>query len=212
MDSMTKVGKRFSLLKKLKTGLKLLPGQANLTDGLTKKLKSGLKHLPGQANLTDSLMKLKPGLKLVLRGQTTSKSRRTVSFEPPSENTIYEVPHINDYSSELISSIWYSDTDYRRIETSCAKIIRKMNSDEPMEKMKKKYCTRGLENFIDARIVLASRTNRKRAIYAVLDEQELQWRDNVLEPAEIADIYAEHCLDCKIDAITTARRDELESQ
>jgi hypothetical protein len=163
------------------------------------------------ANLSDSLHKLKRNLKLLPPRKTTSKQRRTVSFAPPSENKIYEVPHINDYSSELIGAIWYSDVDYHRIEKSCAKIIRKMNSDKPIQKMKNKYCQRGLEKFTDV-VAPARQIIRKRAIYAVLDEQEWQWRDDVFEPAGIADIYAEHCLVSKIDAINTARRDELESK
>jgi hypothetical protein len=147
---------------------------------------------------------------VVLSLQTTSKSRRTVSFVPPSENDICEVPHIDDYSSELIGSIWYSDADYRRIQTSCAKIIRKMNSDKPIKKMKNKYCPRGLEKYPDA-VASSRQIIRKKSIDAVLDEQVLQARDNVFEPADIADIYAEHCLVSKIDAITAARTDELES-
>jgi hypothetical protein len=160
-------------------------------------------------NLTDSLKNLNPSLEL-LPCQASKSKRRAVSFVAPSENEIYEVPHIDEYSSALIESIWYNDADYQRIQNSCIKIIRKMNSDEPMEKMKKKYCSRGLENFLDARI-LARRTNRAKAREAVLDEQRKQWMNGIFDPARISNIYAQHSLGGKIEAIYTARRDELES-
>jgi hypothetical protein len=161
-------------------------------------------------NLTDSRKNLNPSLE-VSPCQQVSKSKRTVSFAAPTiENEIYEIPHINDYSSALIESIWYNDADYQRIQNSCIKIIRKMNSDAPVEKVQK-YCSRGLERFTEAG-ALACRTNRAKAREAVLEEQELQWRDDVFEPAGIADIYVEHCLVSKIDAINTARRDELKSK
>jgi hypothetical protein len=158
---------------------------------------------------------------------TVSKSAksRAVSFAPPSANEVYDVPHINDYSSEIMDAIWYNEVDYERVQTSCAKIIRKMNSDKcrmpaaagagagasaiESSSMKKNYCPRGLERFTDAG-VLACRTIRDNAIEAVLDEQLKQWKNEVLDPARIADIYAQRCLDCKIDAIITALRDELE--
>jgi hypothetical protein len=155
--------------------------------------------------------------------QTTFKttSKRAVSFAPQSENEIYAVPHIDDYSSELIGSIWYNVGEYLHIETSCIKIIRKMNSDKSQppstshEKgaptRKKQYCSRGLEKFSGDR-ALACRTVRESAINAVLEEQRNQWNNNaIVEPVRIADIYAQHCIECKIDAIYTARRDELDS-
>jgi hypothetical protein len=147
-------------------------------------------------------------MKKLNHGQTISKSRRAVSFAPPSENEIYEVLHIDDYSSELIDSTWYNKTDYRLIQTSCAKIICKMNDDTTM---KNTYWSRGLENFTDDG-ALFRRTIRDRAMDAVMEEQTRQWENDVFEPVGIADIYAHHCIDCKFDAINTARRDECEKE
>jgi hypothetical protein len=175
-------------------------------------------------SFSDSLSKIPTGTGAdsveLLPRQTTPKSKRVVSFvarvvsfAPPREmNDIYEVPHIRDYSSELIGSLWYNDMDYDRINTSCTKIIRKMSCEKPAieERMKKNYCPRGLENFTDAG-ALARRTIRDSAIGAVMDEQARQRKNDVFETDRIADIYAQRCLKCKIDAIITARRDELES-
>jgi hypothetical protein len=157
-------------------------------DGSKKQLKSGSKHLPRQTTF-----------------------RWTVSFAPASENKIYEIPHIHDYSPAMISSIWYDDTEYDHIQISCTKIIEKMNSVKPTERIKKRYCSRGLEHFTKGRAE-TRRTIRLLAADAVLNEQFSQWEKGVLEPAAgIADIYIKHCLKSKIDAIITARRDELES-
>jgi hypothetical protein len=140
-----------------------------------------------------------------------SKCRRAVSFAPPSEHEIYEVPHINDYSSELIGSIWYNEAEYAHIQTSCIKIIRKMVSDKSSdERRKKQYCSRGLEKFPSDR-ARARRAIRQSALEAVMDEQIKQWSNDVVDVARIADAYTQHCLDCKIEAVYTARRDELES-
>jgi hypothetical protein len=191
-----------------------------------KQIKLGGRIRSNNTNLIDSSLKnlqLNPGVNCQTTFKTTSK-RRAVSFAPPSENEIYEVPHINDYSSQLIGSIWYNGAEYLHIETSCGKIVRKMNSDkckkllrstsdEKEAMSKKQYCARGLERFTDAGLI-ACRTNRVKAIDAVLDEQKKQWNNNnnaIVEPARIADIYAQHCIECKIDAIYTARRDELDS-
>jgi hypothetical protein len=167
------------------------------------------------------------------------RATTTVSFANGMNNEIYEIPHINDYSSEMIDSIWYNNADYQRISISCSKIIIKLNesidstaaaaaaadSKEPtttsIEKRVKKYCSRGLEKFTDAR-VLTRRTIQHNAIGAVLDEQARQ-RMNTNDDAMIlpvptlaavdiiAEIYARHCLHCKYHAIATAKRDELES-
>jgi hypothetical protein len=149
-----------------------------------------------------------------LSDDSKSKSRRAVSWAPDDANEIYEIPHINDFSSEMIDSLWYNEADYQRIQTSCIKIIRKMvdsDSDKQIvERTTKRYCSRGLEHFTDAG-ALARRTIRRSAIDAVMDEQFRQFTKDVVEPACIADLYAQHCRACKYYAIITALRDELES-
>jgi hypothetical protein len=167
------------------------------------------------------------------------RATTTVSFANGMNNEIYEIPHINDYSSEIIDSIWYNNADYQRMNISCSKIIIKLNesidstaaaaaaaaadSKEPTtttnEKRVKKYCSRGLEKFTDAR-VLTRRIIRHSAIGAVLDEQARQRMntndDVMILPVPtlaagdiIAEIYARHCLYCKYHAIVAAKRDEL---
>jgi hypothetical protein len=170
-------------------------------------------------NLGDGLKKIKRCLKRLPRETTRLKSRKTVSFAPmavsfvpPSENEIFEVLHIHDYSSSLIESIWYNEMDYQRIRASCNKTIRKMNSGKTTieRRMKKKYCPRGLEKCTDTG-ELARRNTRLKAREAVLNEQFKQWKNDAVDPVRIGNIYAHHCLDCNIDAIITGRRDELEA-
>ena len=75
-----------------------------------------------------------------------------------------------DYNPKEIRNTWYSDEEQTQIMESRSKEIRKLNQGK--ELLDKKYCSRGLENFIDTKSKLRLLT-KSCAINAVVYAQEI---------------------------------------
>lgn len=128
--------------------------------------------------------------------------RKTVSFAAivKSRNII----HINEYSSEEVSSSWYSREELREIKAE-AKIIAN-SADSANDDV----CLRGLEARIAAGARL-KRQNRVQARAAVFFEQEMQEEDGYSDPDAIADAYFDSSERCQVEAQMVALRDQKEA-
>jgi hypothetical protein len=102
-----------------------------------------------------------------------------------------------DYTTEEIQACWYTAEENQRIHAHCFKEIRKM--DEGSKLKDKKYCSRGLEGHTAGGEALKEE-NRLLAIDAVLDEQMIQWEEDICDEDAIADIYKRASYSCQVSA------------
>lgn len=128
--------------------------------------------------------------------------RKSVSFAPMVSTL--GIIHINDYSSEEVSSTWYSRDELRAIKSE-AKCVA--NSSDPSTD---DICLRGLE----ARTAAGARRKRQNRIEArsaVFFEQDAQEEDGYSDPDAIADAYFECSERCQAEAQMIAVRDQREA-
>jgi hypothetical protein len=144
-----------------------------------------------------------------LNGKATCASRqspdpkRSITFAP--YTTTRDVLHINDYSAEEIACTRYDANELEVIKkTDVIKTLSMMNKvGMQIPENNLWYCCRGLEAYTregSAR----KRANRANAWDAVLDEQDLQWDENICDPQAIAYAYSEFTHVCQDAAVMKA--------
>jgi hypothetical protein len=117
------------------------------------------------------------------------RSRKAVSFSRAV--TAYKVIHINDYTEEEIAATWNGRSELMAIKMNILETLSRMKEDSRNTYDSDGYCPRGLEHLTDEGAV-NRRRRRETAIDAVLEEQELQYEDNMHDELLIADIYSRH--------------------
>jgi hypothetical protein len=135
--------------------------------------------------------------------ESPTKPRKTVRFEPHVK--VHDVGHIDDYSYEQISKIWYNDEDTAATKAECADTVRLMIAQQPIDT--NTYCSRGLEYRTPEGLRRRQR-NKLIAIDAVLDEQDTQWDNDEDDVKFLATVYRECSLPCQAMAHRMAFCDE----
>jgi hypothetical protein len=135
--------------------------------------------------------------------------KKSVSFDL-SFNSMKEVPHREDFTSEEKSAVWLRGSEYIDMQMDYKKTATKIIRGNTVEE--NDYETmRGLEGWSPTaslrrdRIVLS-------ALDVVLQEQEFQLFDSVSDPERIAEVYAEHTGRSIAAARTLGRMDEEEAK
>jgi hypothetical protein len=121
-----------------------------------------------------------------------------------------EIPHIDDFSSDLIAAIWIQDEEYSVMAAENAQVAlmiingkRFRNSDDT--------CDRGLEYRIpDQRD--RRRKLKEDARTAVMDEQDRQWNRTLNGPYFIAEVYSEFSTRALCAARFMGQQDEEEAR
>jgi hypothetical protein len=94
--------------------------------------------------------------------------------------------YIEPSNQKIDPTDWYSKAEYSKIGDDNMAILRMMHTCKLLDD--EKVCTRGLE----ARTSLGrrrSKTNRRRALHAVIDEQYRQKKEGADDPEMMAEIY-----------------------
>jgi hypothetical protein len=120
--------------------------------------------------------------------------------------------HINDYTDEEIACTRYDADDLERIKmTDVMNTLSMMKGGLQIPEENPWYCCRGLESRTregSAR----RRANRFNAWNAVLDEQDLQWEEDICDPQAISNAYATLSHDCHEAAVMIAIQDHAISR
>jgi hypothetical protein len=135
--------------------------------------------------------------------------KKSVSFDL-SVNSVKEVLHREDLTSEEKSAVWLRRSEYAAIQIdykiTATKIIRGNTFEE------NDYETRrGLEGWSPTASLRRDRIVHS-ALDAVLQEQEFQKFDSVNDPERIAEVYAEDTRRSRDAARTLGRKDEEEAK
>jgi hypothetical protein len=133
--------------------------------------------------------------------------KRSITFSPI-DTMCHNVLHINDYSDEEIACAWYNAEELKTIMNDVIETLGMMNGGKHIPEETPWYCNRGLESFT-REVSSRKRANRANALYAVLDEQNLQWEDDIGgDPEAIANAYSEITRHCQDAAVMKAIQDQ----
>jgi len=106
---------------------------------------------------------------------------------------------------EEVFSCWFDEEDYLMIKKRIKLAVMLMESGKAAEGLD--HTDRGLE----CRTAVGAREryrNRRKAVNAVLDEQDRQWDDNVDDDDQIAKLYLSHSAKSRVSAIIRGRQDQ----
>ena len=113
------------------------------------------------------------------------KARRTVTFAPYDE--VQEMIHINDLKKTTdIKTLWFTVNEYTAMRSDMTKTVHDYECGHGLNE--NEQCIRGLEG----KTTFERRSRKEQilsAVYAVLDEQELQRHEGMNDPELLADIY-----------------------
>ena len=138
--------------------------------------------------------------------QKTKKSRsirKTVSFADTARAR--RIISLKDFKPSEIQASWYSNEEYKSIQLACVQQIAKMNAGKTLKD--KKFCSRGLEGHTK----IGSKTKnliRSQSIFAVLEEQNMQYEEGFMDDVAIAEIYGKLTADSQSEARKMGLLDE----
>jgi hypothetical protein len=136
--------------------------------------------------------------------QLAPKPKRTISFGK--SVMVRQTLHINSYSDDEIQACWFGDDDLQAIKKDVRYDISMLTDGLDNEK----YCRRGLEMHF-RKGGRRRQQNKSAAIKAVLDEQELQWENDVYDPEYLATVYQAISSYCQTTARAIALKDRLDA-
>jgi hypothetical protein len=117
---------------------------------------------------------------------------------------ICPVQHLDDYTDEELSAIWYNSDEYVEIKSSYQQTIMMMECSKSFPEAE--HTSRGLE-YRTQKGAWARHENKKAAYGAVLDEQDIQWSKNKDDHDAIARVYLEHTIKSAKAAYAAALND-----
>lgn len=146
-------------------------------------------------------------LKMIEARVPGKKHCRSVRFEND-DCLVVMSPQPVTLSQKEISSLWYSQDEYRLIKSSQFFTVQKMESDElVLNNNDEDICTRGLESR-----TVRGRTRRQRNINCgwdcVLAEQDKQYETGLYSTTALAKAYRDVSAKCSMAAYLVAMRDK----
>lgn len=133
------------------------------------------------------------------RSPSLMRRKRKIKFNKIVHNR--RIPHLNDLSASQIEATWIRPEEYLEIRARCIatvkKIMRGQLSLADIES--EEHCPRGLEGKTKAGSSLR-REHKLDSIAAVLEEQSLQWNEDVDDDEAIMEVYSFFAIPCAENA------------
>ena len=115
----------------------------------------------------------------------------------------------SEYSEDEKCAAFFQREDYDQITRECVKQVTKMINGEKLKD--KKYSSRGLEGHMKLAYT-TKQSNRQAAYAAVLDEQDEQFKSQIIDEEAIAELYISVSLSCQLWASVIGLRDQKASE
>lgn len=150
------------------------------------------------ASTPKSVMKVSNGMSTTEKKRSSSKTAKTLTFATTAKVLI--ISNLGKYTEQEIANSWYNPEEYSamcldfRRDTNCAK-----------EEVDDVHCTKLGTLTSQEHVERKERIDEAR--FAVLDEQSLQWEEEVCDDELLADIYFDATRYSQLVAFTSA--DEL---
>jgi hypothetical protein len=133
-----------------------------------------------------------------------NSNRPRIQFNP--KVAVRQTIHVHDYSDEELSQSWYKSADFRKMKQEYAHTVHLLSMDQyPGDT--DEQTSRGLE-YRHKEGASLRRSNKLNALYAVLDEQERQWRERYDSDDELRVVYTRLSTKCTDAARMLGRKDE----
>jgi len=144
-------------------------------------------------------------MELNLPGRRESiKRRRSIKFSE--DINIHEIQPTSMVKGAIKKELWFQQDEYDTIKMRTNALLEKVNSDGIVNG--KKYCTRGLENYMKCP---QTRANQKyQAWDSVLMEQEMQRELNIYDDESLGRFYKETSSMSVVEATNRATLDAQE--
>jgi hypothetical protein len=120
------------------------------------------------------------------------------------ENEVQEITHIDDIPDEEVAAIWYEAQEYADMKLSYKDTVFLMECGKELDEVE--HTARGLE-YRTQEGAWARYENKRDAYNAVLDEQDLQWKEDKDDDEAIRRVYQEHSLKCRESALAVGLQD-----
>lgn len=154
-----------------------------------------------------------------------SKSRTRVSFYR--DVRVITIPHINDFSDELIDLLWVSPDEFEMSFADCKALVRSSNELRLPQERSKQCCTeppisnmlrqrvlpeslRGLEGY-DRQHGSKIRARRDAAVDIILSEQSFQREEIDPDPEFLRQLYISISSSCLREAQARALQDRIDA-
>jgi len=119
------------------------------------------------------------------KGLKSVKRQRSIRFND--EVSVREVRSLRSLVNDNIRILWWQDDEHACIKENLQRLLSRVNSKGVSRSNGRKYCTRGLERFMDTQRDWEA--NRLEAEEAVLCEQSLQHERGTFDDLRIAAAY-----------------------
>ena len=117
--------------------------------------------------------------------------------------------HINDLRKITDTrEIWFSEEEIEAIRSNRLDVLDCMESGVPFDA--EEECSRGLEPHLET-VRRVRRQNIMEAVFAVLDEQDLQRDEGINDPELLADVYFSRSYESGLDAYWMGLQDRKEA-
>lgn len=125
------------------------------------------------------------------------------------KHTVFFIPHLNDFSDEEVAAIWYEPVNYAEMKSEYKGTVFLIECGTILDEQE--HTARGLE-YRTQEGAWARYENKRDAYNAVLDEQDIQWKEDSDDPEELRNVYLQHSTKCSVAAHQLACKDALEAQ
>jgi hypothetical protein len=133
----------------------------------------------------------------------------TKSVRFSENNEIFLIAHIDEFSEEEVTTIWYDANEYAEMKADYKTTVFMMECGKSLPE--DEHTSRGLE-YRTQEGAWARYENKRDAYNAVLDEQDIQWKKDIDDCEALARVYLEHSTKCKEAALVNGRQDAAEAQ
>jgi hypothetical protein len=113
------------------------------------------------------------------------------------------------YSDKERRSLWYSPVEAKELRAAAVTTVKKMMNNIDVDQ-DEDDCSRGLE-FKTPKKNKIRQARKLNVIWAVLGEQEMQWKGGKVDASCLASLYTSCNRSCIVEALNRGVKDEMEA-
>ena len=134
--------------------------------------------------------------------------KKTLRFsEEPS--TVFLIPHLNEFTKAEIKATWFEPNEYASMKGEYKDTLFLIECGKTLDEIE--HTARGLE-YRTQEGAWARYENKRDAYNAVLDEQDIQWKEDYDDDEALRRVYLEHSTKCSEAAHKLAVQDALQAE
>jgi hypothetical protein len=190
--------------------LSTMPGYSNLVDFALDIVEADDVGISTMSDVSfPNLSNFKRSQSQLLSASRTKQQKKSKSVRFDQYDEVAEIPHINDFSKNRISRLWFSSEEQSETRKGCLELVGRFNSGEVVDK----EIMLGLEKQTKAGIAPINKL-RQAVNQTIFSLQEFQQRTSAAKPKLIAEFYKKSCakpaLEARLSALKLAVEVKIE--